>query len=95
MNKVLLAFCVLALAMFACGSSTAPQTADEYVKEFGGSKDVYEQILASTDCEWLQHQFDQAYANSEAFQAGTPQHIRATGFMKASDQRMKEIGCYK
>jgi len=93
-NRLLVALLVLCLVMLACGSSV-PKTADDYVKQYGGSLEVYQQILTSNDCAWLQKQFDQAYENSELFEAGSVQHKRATGFMTASNKQMEDIGCYK
>lgn len=92
---VLLCICVAFAGFYALLSGNSdPQSAADFAKEYGGNVDVYQQILLSNDCDWLQGQFDTAYANSEQSEPGTVNHKRATGFMTASDKRMKEIGCY-
>ncbi|HKI53564.1 MAG TPA: hypothetical protein VJ987_05530 [Anaerolineales bacterium] len=94
MKRFLFALLILSLLAVACGAS-GPKTADDYAKEYGGSVDVYRQILSSNDCTYLQGQFDTAYEASQNNAPGTTYHKRATGFMTASDQRMQEIGCYE
>ncbi len=55
MNKTILAFIVLCLVLLACGSSApAIKTADDYMNEYGGNRDVYVRILSLTDCAQLQ-----------------------------------------
>jgi len=93
---VLLAcICVVSIGLTWTFWDSGPQTADDYASQYGGNVDVYAQILASNDCAWLQGQFDNAYATSQANAPGTVHHKRATGFMTASNTRMEEIGCYK
>jgi len=94
MNKVFLAFIILFLASLACGSS-APKTVDDYMQEYGGNLDVYNKILSLTDCDLLQEEFDQAYANSEKNEPGTIQHKWTVGYMTAADDRMKALNCYE
>ncbi len=72
-----------------------PETASDFAKEYGGSEEVYAQILASSDCDYLQGQFDNAYDTNLASEPGTVHHKRSTGFMVASDMRMEKTGCYK
>ncbi len=95
MLAVVVSLCVVcgvaALAMNT-GSGTK---AEQYAREYDGSLQAYEAIFSSQDCAWLQGQFDNAYQSSETSQPGTSTYQRAIGFMKASDERMKEIGCYK
>jgi len=91
-NRLLIALLVLWLAMLACGSS-APKTANDYFKEYGGNLDVYNRIMSLSDCADLQKEFDTAYENSLR-DAGTPKFKWSEGYMKASDDRMKELGCY-
>lgn len=83
MKKIIFAIIVLALATLACGASapTLKTTAD-FVKEFGGNPDVYDRLLKLTDCPALQDEFNIAEENTNI------------GYMKAADQRMREIGCY-
>jgi hypothetical protein len=96
MNKrISLALLVLYLAMLACGSSGSTlKTTDDYMREFGGNPDVYNEILAMTDCTALQEKFDIAAANNDRETAGTKQFQWTLGYMQASDNRMREIGCY-
>jgi hypothetical protein len=95
MKKAILGIIVLCLASLACGSVAPSQkTADDYVNEFGGNADVYARILSMNDCATLQTEFDQAEANSTLQEPGTPQYRWSLGYMKASDDRMKTIGCY-
>jgi hypothetical protein len=93
MNRALIAFIVLALASLACGSS-APKSVDDYLKEYGGNRDVYEKLFSMTDCTSLQNEFDIASENNQAATPGTPQFKQTTGYMVAADQRMKELDCY-
>lgn len=79
------------LFTLACGASSNP--IDKYVNEYGGNPDIYSKILSMTDCAGLQKEFDQAEANLQA--PGTEQYKWGLGYMKASDDRMREIGCYK
>ena len=66
----------------------------DYMSEYGGSPEVYARIAALSDCAALQNEFDQAEQNLSAQDPGTPQYKWGLGYMKASDDRMKEIGCY-
>lgn len=63
---------------------------------YGGSEAVYAEIAASTDCAGLQVTFDRADANHGfAVEQGDRAEMDWTlGYMKASDARMREIGCY-
>lgn len=96
MGKVIFFFIVLCMASLACGSAApTTKTADDYVKEYGGNRDSYQSILSLTDCTALQEQFDIASANNQRETAGTPLFKATLGYMKAADNRMKEINCYK
>jgi len=92
---VLACLCVICLGIGWTLYDPEPQTAADFVEEYGGSQSVYEEILASNDCDWLQSQFDNAYAISQEAAPGTIHHKRATGFMTAANKRMEETGCYK
>lgn len=94
MNKVIFALIVLWIATIACGSS-APKTADDYVREHGGNVDVYNRILSLIDCTLLQEEFDQADENLKLQEPGTPQYKWSIGYMAAADDRMKELACYE
>lgn len=84
---------VAAVAIQAGENSSKAKTASDYMDEFGGNPDVYARILAMTDCAALQNEFDQAEDNLQ--EPGTPQYRWGLGYMKASDDRMREIGCYE
>jgi len=76
-------------------TSTASGTSvDQYMQEYGGNPDVYTKILSLTDCTTLQQEFDQASANLALQSPGTSQYKWSIGYMKASDNRMKQIACY-
>ena len=93
MNRFFCAFILLSIGIVACATGTPRvQTADDYVKEFGGNVDVYRTILALEDCGELQVQFDTAYDNSLR-DAGTPKFKWSEGYMTAANNRMKEIAC--
>jgi hypothetical protein len=95
--SVVVSFCVVcgvaAIAIQAGDSSSKAKTTSDYMDEFGGNPDVYARILAMTDCATLQNEFDQAEENLQ--EPGTPQYRWGLGYMKASDDRMREIGCYE
>lgn len=65
----------------------------DYMSEFGGNPEVYARIQSLSDCAALQSEFDQAESNLQ--EPGTPQYRWGLGYMKASDDRMREIGCYE
>jgi len=95
-SYILLAALVLSIAILACGSSAPkPKTADDYIKEYGGSANVYQTILALTDCAELQNQFNTASGNNAREQAGSTNFKATLGYMTAADERMKELSCYK
>ena len=91
---VVLVICVVAVCIGLALSSSEPQTVDEYMKQYGGNPDVYQDLLTSNDCDHLQEQFNQADSNLALHSPGTQQYEWGLGYMKASDARMKEIGCY-
>ena len=65
-----------------------------YLQEYGGSEAVYRRILGSSDCEYLQGQFDQAAENNDREEPGTPLFRVTLGYMRAADDRMDAAGCY-
>lgn len=75
-------------------TAPTPDPAQAYVDQHGGSLEAYRRIRAMTDCTVLQGEFDQAAANHDAAEAGSPAALAATGFMTAADDRMRELGCY-
>lgn len=68
--------------------------AQTYFEEYGGNIDVYNEIFTSNDCVALQGMFDQAESNLKFQEPGTPQYRWGIGYMAASDDHMKAIGCY-
>lgn len=94
MRKISFLLIVILLLLTSCGQSE-PNTPEEFVKEYGGNQDVYVNILALTDCEALQEEFNTASDNNARETAGTPEFRWTLGYMKAADYRMKEISCYQ
>ena len=86
---------VIIVAISASESNSPERVAQSFAKEYDGSYDVYLEIFTSSNCEYLQGQFDNAYTTNRASDPGTTHHKRSLGFMTASDERMKEIGCYE
>lgn len=87
--------CILCAVAALAINQTDPQTrADKYAKEYDGSATAYLAIFNSTDCAFLQGQFDTAYDANQTSQPGTIHFKRSLGFMTAADERMREIGCY-
>jgi hypothetical protein len=86
---------VAALAIQASETTQSKKSASDYMDEYGGNPDVYARILSSTDCATLQNEFDQAEENLTLQEPGTPEYSWGLGYMKASDDRMREIGCYE
>lgn len=73
----------------------ASARAQKYVDNYGGDFAAYRAIFTLSDCTALQAQFETAYQNNQNAQAGTPNQKQSLGFMTATDERMREIGCYK
>lgn len=95
-GAVVLSLCVICIVAAAAINTNDPtKRAEQYAKEYQGSVQAYTEIFNSTDCAFLQGQFETAYQSSEASDPGTIYSIRATGYMTATNERMKEIGCYK
>jgi hypothetical protein len=93
---VIVSLCIVCgVAALAINAGDPNTRANQYAQEYNGNKDAYYAIFVSTDCTFLQGQFDTAYQSSQTAPAGSIYATRAIGFMKAADERMKEIGCYK
>jgi len=78
-------------------TSTLPPTltpAEKYVAEYGGVLASYQEIFDLTDCALLQEKFDIASENNTRETAGTTNFKATLGYMTASDEQMKSIGCY-
>jgi len=71
-----------------------PSPAQTYFEEYGGNIEVYNEILSLTDCALLQEKFEIAYANNQRETLGTQQFRWTVGYMTATDDHMKAIGCY-
>ena len=72
--------------------TTSP--AEKYVAEYGGTLAAYNEIFVLTDCKTLQEKFETAYANNQRETPGTPLFKVTLGYMLATDDHMKSIGCY-
>lgn len=59
-----------------------------------GEATVYAEIEAETDCAALQETFDRGFASTERAEAGSMVHEAGLAYMKAADERMKELDCY-
>lgn len=78
-------------------TSTLPPTltpAQTYLNEYGGMLEVYNEIFAITDCKILQAKFETAYANNQRETPGTPLFKVTLGYMTATDDHMRALGCY-
>lgn len=91
----LLAVILLCVFLLVIIGNSQPETPDEYVAEYGGVRNEYVEILELNDCELLQEKFDISSENNARQTTGTPLFKMTLGYMKAADERMKEIGCYK
>jgi hypothetical protein len=95
---------LLAVLLVGCKVDSARQTVgpsvgdggsllDQYMARYGGSDDVYSEILAEADCTNLQASADHASALHDAAEAGSDQARATTGYLAAIDDRMRAIGC--
>lgn len=95
MKKAMLALTLLTVVSLACGSSVpSTKTVDDYMNEYGGNADVYNNILSLSDCALLQEQFNIASDNNQRETPGTSNHKATLGYMTAADDRMKALNCY-
>jgi hypothetical protein len=92
---VFISLCIICLVAVIAIETSDTVTKTDYIKEYGGNPEVYARIAASNDCAALQNEFDQAEQNLSLQAPGTPEYKWGLGYMKASDDRMKEIGCYE
>ncbi|HAE59373.1 MAG TPA: hypothetical protein DCG54_07665 [Anaerolineae bacterium] len=93
---IVVILCILSCAcLFVYLNFAEVDTPDEYLKEYGGSPEVYAELLTSNDCNALQESFDQAYLNNQRHEPGTNGAMWTSGYMTAAHQRMEEIGCYE
>lgn len=87
MNVIRTAFAVAALGFGVACTTPAAQP---------GSAAVYQRIGTLTDCTQLQTEFDIADTNGEAARnRGNIDLAKiSTSYMRATDQRMQDVGCY-
>ena len=90
MGRILAAALVV---LAACTPGGGVLSADDYVAQYGGSRDVYAGILADSGCDSLQADFDQASANNAGAVAGSDEAHWTLGYMKAAQARMGAVGC--
>lgn len=83
--------CILIFGIAFLAAISQPQKTD-YLKEYGGNPEVYQRLALETNCSALQNEFNTAEENLGT--PGTPQYQWGLGYMKAADDRMREIGCY-
>ena len=102
MKQLILAITILCIASLACefaedlgddDEEEEQRTADYYMEVFGGSVDVYNRILALSDCAELKSEFDQAEEDAKLQEPGTEQYGWAIGYMAAADDRMEYLEC--
>lgn len=62
--------------------------------EYLGNQGLHAAIEESSNCVWLQEQFEVAWERHEAVPAGTKPAREATSFMQHIDARMEKVGCY-
>lgn len=85
--------CLLIIGIAFAFYDPEPKTANDFMQKYGGNPAVYSEILSSTDCSVLQNYFNTAYSNSQSNTPGTQQYKWSLGYMAATNNRMKEIGC--
>ncbi|MDK1030343.1 MAG: hypothetical protein QGD96_13615, partial [Anaerolineae bacterium] len=61
--------------------------------EYGGILDSYIDILSLSDCVLLQEKFEISYSNNQRETAGTALFKTTLGYMTATDEHMRELGC--
>ena len=76
---------------------TTLNTPADYVAQYGGSINVYQKLMISSDCIYLQESFNRAYKGHEMY---VKRHHRkgmswCLGYMACSSERMEVLGCYK
>lgn len=76
-------------------TAPTPSQAETYFEQYGGSLQVYEDILLMTDCAILQEKFDLAAGNNDRATPGTKESSWTLGYMMVADDRMEELGCYE
>lgn len=73
---------------------STPSPTQKYLDEYGGKIEVYEEIFSLTDCTVLQARFETAYENNQRETPGTALFKITLGYMTATDDHMRTIGCY-
>jgi hypothetical protein len=92
---------MLLVMLVGCGQSagdrfkptpTPPSDpAERYVRDFGGSVDVYRRIMAMTDCAELKRAFDDANAKARD---ESPEARANAGYSDAANLRMNALHCF-
>lgn len=77
------------LTALALAATLAACSSPEPAERPGGDPAVYERIAAESDCAKLQEKFDWAKRTHDQLQ--DPVY---TEYMAATDDRMREVGCY-
>lgn len=86
---------ILLVAVLTIGCQQDQGATDtDYLAEYGGNSAIYERIADLSDCAELQNEFDIAAEINDGAEPGTPAHRQSTGYMTATDDRMREVGCY-
>ena len=92
------AFVVLAivaiLVLAGCGNSDEPEkTVQYYMDEYDGMPEVYEEILATTNCDTLWEKFWVASDNNDRQTPGTSLFKVTLGYMEAAWDQMEKYDC--
>ena len=93
---------LLFVIILACGSSSSGMEQqnelnriEKFLTDYGGEREVYEEIFSLSDCGELQEKFDIAAANNDRETPGTAMFKLTMGYMAAADERMREVECYE
>lgn len=91
---VVIGFVVIGAYAINAVTESGQTSAEKYVSEYGGMESVYTGILNTTNCATLQASFDRAADNNDRAEPGSTAHKYTLGYMKATDERMEQVGCY-
>ena len=83
------------LFILSCSLMPPKNQVETYMEQYGGEPGAYAEIITLTDCKALQAKFDTAANNNGRESPGTKLFKATLGYMKAADERLKELGCYK
>jgi hypothetical protein len=86
---------VVFLILIGCTNSDEPEkTVEYYMDEYGGMPEVYEEILATTNCDTLWEKFWVASENNDRQTPGTSLFKITLGYMEAAWDQMEKYDCY-